>query len=209
MRPVHKIKNGDALRPTFDYIQVKAGQVCSTNAHQMLVLKVEEVFGKEVIGPDDELYFKKGLWQKSGLDKAVQITREGLLFNAIGKGFKTVGQMTALDKEAFENKIGRFPDWPCAVPDPTSPLVDTPDIGFNPSLMFDLCSGFGKEDQRNFRFFFRGDSKAIIVKHKNVKGFGLIMPTKQFEGNHPYDFNYPEKVADAETESENEANELL
>lgn len=180
----------------------------------MLVLPVEEVFGKEVfgkevVGPDDELYFEKGLWQKSGLDKAVQITREGLLFNAIGKGFKTVGQMTALDKEAFENKIGRFPDWPCVVPDPTSHLIGTPDIGFNPSLLFDLCSGFGKENQERFRFFFRTDTKAIIVKHANVKGFGLIMPV--YQKVEEMDFSYPEKVAAAETEteSENEANELL
>ena len=49
------------MRTAFDYIQVKSGQVCSLNGHQMIVLPVEEVFGKEVILPDEELYFEKGL----------------------------------------------------------------------------------------------------------------------------------------------------
>lgn len=194
MKPLHKIKYTDSLRPVFEWIQVKDGRVCVLCPHFLIVLPAEEVFGKDITHPDEELYFEKRLWQSAKFDKADQITRDGLAFNST-KNYKTLGTIIALTGEDFADKVGKYPDWPCVVPDPKTPLNAIEQISFDYTFLFELCSAFALNPQM-FQLFFRGGDKAIIVLHPDTKGFGLLMP---FLNDH--DFNYPETEKKPEPET--------
>lgn len=200
MKPLHKITYKDEPRPVFNFIQVKAGKVCVLCPHYLVVLPVEEVFGKDVIAADEELYFEKRLWGSAKFDKAVQITRDGSVFNGIDSKHRTGGTLVALSEKSFADKIGRFPDWPCVVPAPKTPLIQVDKIGFNYKYLYELCSVFALSPT-NFKLFFRGTDKAIIVKHVETEGFGLLMPYLC-----DYDFNYPETDKQPEPET---ADDLL
>lgn len=189
MKPLHKIASKDDIRPALTYIQVKSGMCAVTNAWALLKIPIKEVFGQiknlalstienpvydDLIGSDEELYFNAKEWASAKMDKALSIKRDGLIFQAQNKNFSIIGTIVAKSAEQFK-KIGKYPDYECVIASPETPLVECTSLGFNPSMLFDLCSAFSCSFGK-FAFYFYGEKKPIIVKNADSAAIGLIMP---------------------------------
>jgi hypothetical protein len=175
MKPIHKITSKDTLRPAMSYLRVKGGYVSATNAHAGIKMPIDEVFPKDMIASDEELYFDAALWATSKMDKAIYVERDNLIFKVLDKKHNVIGIITALDKASFEQNIGRFPDLDVVLPDEAKRPADISGIAFNPALLLDLCTAFGC-DKAGFDFTFFGVDKCIKVTHLESKALGIVMP---------------------------------
>jgi hypothetical protein len=171
MKPIHKVVSKDELRPAMMHIQVKEGQVYATNAHVLIKLPVEEVFGENIIANDEELYFLGSLWAASKMDKAASVERDGLIFYSKNNKGLTIGTIVAVTADKIN---GQYPAVNVVIPTIES-AKDIPCIGINPLRLVDLCSAISS-NMEAFRYVFFGQTKSTIVINTESKGLGLIMP---------------------------------
>jgi hypothetical protein len=175
MKKLNLVTSTDSLRPALQHIQVINGHVFATNCHILVKIPVHEVFGPDLIQPDEELYFSGEQWKRQNFAKAIRIIREGNTFKAFDKKGVLIGITEAMTVEIFTNNVGRFPD--CERVIPTTELDNINKIGFNHKLYSDIVECFNLETPI-FYMEFRGERKAIIVRNGpgHTEGFGLIMP---------------------------------
>ncbi len=117
MKKLHLIDNPNVKAEFARLIMVKVGFVYATDVVTFVRFPVDavfgEVFGTSIIEDDEELYFKKSIWETSKLWKAHSIDRDGLTFTAWDDKGKKLGKITAtaapkkepfpdLDKFLFE-----------------------------------------------------------------------------------------------------------
>lgn len=182
MRSVQLTASKDVMRPAMNYIQVKNGFVYATNSFALVKVPVKEVFGVDaidepLIATDEELYFQAALWATAKMNKAFTIKREGLLFEAVDKSYKTIGQIQAISAADFYNKLGgKFPDIEVVIPETDKPTKELSQIAFDPDLMLQTCKSFDSGDKDVFQFTFYGFDKAIIIKSSKSEALGLVMP---------------------------------
>jgi hypothetical protein len=172
MKKLHLVTSTDSLRPALQHIQVINGHVFATNCHILVKIPVNEVFGPDLIQPNEELYFLGEQWKKQNFSKAVRITRENNLFRALDKKGNLIGIIEAITP--FNQNL-RFPD--CESVIPTGELDNISKISFNHNLYHDIVECFNLEVPL-FHMEFRGQRKGIIIKSNNqqTEGFGLLMP---------------------------------
>jgi hypothetical protein len=175
MKKLNLVTSTDSLRPALQYIQVINGHVFATNCHILVKIPVNEVFGSDVILPNEELYFSGEQLKRQNIAKAIRIVRENNTFRAFDKKGVLIGIIEAIDAEKFRSSVGRFPD--CEVVIPTNELDNINRISFNHKLYNDIVECFNLESPI-FHMEFRGERKAIIVKNSpgHTEGFGLLMP---------------------------------
>jgi len=175
MKKLNLVTSTDSLRPALQHIQVINGHVFATNCHILVKIPVHEVFGPDLIQPNEELYFSGEQWKRQNIAKAIRIVRENNIFKAFDKKGVLIGIIEAIDSEKFCSSVGRFPD--CEMVIPTSELDNINRISFNHKLYNDIVECFNLETPL-FHMEFRGERKAIIVKNNNkqTEGFGLLMP---------------------------------
>ena len=175
MKPINKVCSKEDLRPAMQYFQVKGGFVRATNGTMLLKLPVEEVFGTVHIDPiiesTEELYFNAFTWFTCKFHISKMIYRNGLTFTTD----KSIS-MVAMTAEQFA-EIGRFPDCDAVIPEEDKPLSIVNRLGIDFTILYDLCSSFGKVNPREFIHYFYGEDKCIVIKHPESEGFGLLMPT--------------------------------
>lgn len=169
MKELHLIASKDETRPAMMHIQVKENFVNVTDSYALISLPVEEVFGEDIIADGEELYFLGSDWLASKMHKAVNIRREGLTFFASDAKHKSLGFIIAT------KDVNDFPAFKTVFPDENNKAaVDM--ISFNSKRLFNLCTAFGQNlEHINYSFF--GNNKGIIVRSKESKGVGLLMPT--------------------------------
>ena len=111
--------------------------------------------------------------------KAVYIFRNGNILTAFDKKMTKLGMLKFMEKETFENKIGKFPNCEAILPEDNKPVVDLGKISFNPSLYARICEAL-EDSCQIFNLTFFGANKCILVKHNKqdefTKGIGLLMP---------------------------------
>lgn len=175
MKKLHLVTSTDSLRPALQHIQVINGHVFATNCHILVKIPVHEVFGPDLIQPNEELYFLGEQWKRQNIAKAIRIVRENNTFRAFDKKGVLIGIIEAIEKEKFSSSVGRFPD--CEIVIPTHEIDNINKIAFNHKLYNDLIECFNLETPI-FYMEFRGERKAIIVKNGpgHTEGIGLIMP---------------------------------
>ena len=175
MKKLNLVTSTDSLRPALQYIQVINGHVFATNCHILVKIPVHEVFGSDIILPNEELYFSGEQWKRQNIAKAIRIVRENNTFRAFDKKGVLIGIIESIDAENFRSSVGRFPD--CEIVIPTSELDNINRISFNHKLYNDIVECFNLETPI-FHMEFRGERKAIIVRNspKHTEGFGLLMP---------------------------------
>ncbi len=185
MKPLHKIKHTDELRPVYGYLQIKGGFAYKiANANIIIKMPVDELFGENVVTADDHFYIDPNLWSANKFHTATSFTRDELTFTA-HKGGKVVGELNAMSAETFWEKIGRYPNYDVVFPDKDKPTVALDRIGYNPLLMAALCEGFGVAPY-TFRYKFYGADRGIVVESNASKAIGLIMPLNVvFEDEQP------------------------
>lgn len=174
MKKLHLTAGNDSFRQAQKYIQIKGGFVYCTNSHVFVKFPLNEVFGEN--GPfsqDCEYYILASNWKKLGFDKGLKFTRTGNFLNAYGKKDINLGIIPFMDFLDFKNEIGNYPPIDQVIP--TNEPIETPAIGFNPSLLKDLTDCLGCE---NYKFEFRGKVKIIMVKGFESGVVAGLMPVK-------------------------------
>lgn len=167
MKKLHAIKS-NPLKVFSEYAQVKNNFVYVTNGNVLLKIPAEEVFGKEVIQPEDELYFKLEMWSLLKFHTAKQIWREGNSFrNSHGLTYD------AISAKAFK-EYAVFPACDIVLPDRQKPVTEINRYGIDASEYFNLISAWGVRD--SVRMWFYGESKGCILESKNSKGLAYLMP---------------------------------
>jgi hypothetical protein len=162
-------------RPAFEYIQVKNGFVYSTDAHKLVKIPVKEAFGSLPDHAPTEFYFKAEAWKKGNFYKALYYNIKDNYIEAFDKKGK-FGIIDILTLEQFRDQVGgNFPDCEQVLPNDEKPTEAVDFISFNPSYLQDLCEVFC-QSSNNFIYTFFGKTKAIKVTHKDMEGYGIIMP---------------------------------
>ena len=178
MKKLHLATSNDNLRPAMQFIQVKNGFCYATDAHILVKVPINEVFGS-IVTNEDEIYISAKEWKDQKMFKAVYIFRNGNILTAFDKKMIKLGMLEFMEKETFEDKVGRFPDCERILPEENKPIVDLGKISFNPSLYARICEAL-EDSCQLFNLTFFGPNKAILVKHnvqeEYTKGFGIMMP---------------------------------
>lgn len=176
MKKLNLIVSSDALRPALNYIQVINGHCYATNCHALVKIPNSEVFGPDIILPNEEMYFSGDQWKKQNFGKAIRIIRETNIFKAYDRKGVLIGMIESIDGIKFKNEVGRFPD--CEQVVPTNELDNINKISFSHKYYFDIIECFNLETPL-FHMEFRGETRCIIIKtniHEESEGFGLLMP---------------------------------
>lgn len=174
MKKLHLTAGNDSFKQAQKYIQIKGGFVYCTNSHVFVKFPLNEVFGEN--GPfnqDSEFYILASDWKKIGFDKALRFEKDSDFLTAYGKKNTVLGLIKILDADEFKNKIGTYPPIDQVIP--TNEPIETPIIGFNPSLLKDLTDCLGCQ---NYKFEFRGNDKIIMVKGFESGVVAGLMPVK-------------------------------
>jgi hypothetical protein len=176
MKKLNLIVSNDDLRPALKYIQVINGHCYATNCHALVKIPNNEVFGSDIILPNEEIYFSGEQWKKQNFFKAVRIIRDNNIFKAYDRKGLLIGMLECINGVEFRDKVGRFPD--CEQVIPTSELDNINKISFSHKYYFDIIDCFNLETPL-FHMEFRGQTKCIIIKpnvQEHTEGFGLLMP---------------------------------
>lgn len=175
MKKLHLVTGNDDLRPSMTYIQVLNGFCYATNGHVLVKIPISEVFGPDIVLPNEEIYFSGDQWKKQNFSKAIRIIRENNIFKAFDKKGLLIGIIEAKTNEVFKNEVGRFPE--CEIVIPINELDNINNISFNHKLYFDIVECFNLEVPL-FYMEFRGEKKGIMIKNSNgqSEGIGLLMP---------------------------------
>ena len=178
MKKLHLATGNDNLRQAMQHIQVTGGFCYATDAHILVKVPINEVFGG-IVTDQDEIYILAKDWKDQKMYKAVHIFRNGNILTAFDKKMNKLGMLEFMEKETFENKIGRFPNCEAILPEDNKPVVDLGKISFNPSLYARICEAL-EDSCQIFNLTFFGANKCILVKHNKqdefTKGIGLLMP---------------------------------
>jgi hypothetical protein len=168
---LHLAVSKDNLRPALKHIQIKGGFIYATNCHILARIPVNEAFS-ELFTKEEEFYILGDDWKKQGFSKCTDFKRNGNLLEAYDNKWNLQGIIKMKDK----NEIGgNFPDCETVIPQETTLTESLDKISFNPSLLNDLCEVFG-QSTNHFIYTFFGKTKAIKVAHKDMEGFGILMP---------------------------------
>lgn len=89
-------------------IQLKDGKVFAGTGRIIIQTPAETVFGKDVVDDNETLYFDAEQWKAAKMHSAVNVSREGLVFTAYGKGRKFLGQLMAMDSEKLAERLGNL-----------------------------------------------------------------------------------------------------
>jgi hypothetical protein len=174
MKKLHLVTTKDNFRPAFEYIQVKNGFVYATDAHKLIKIPINEAFGSLPVDAPTEFYFKAEAWKKGNFYKALYYNIKDNYLEAFDKKGK-LGIIDILTLEAFSNMGLKFPNCEQVLPTEQSTVEAVDLISFNPLYLQDLCEVFN-QSTNNFIYTFFGKTKAIKVTHKDMEGFGIIMP---------------------------------
>lgn len=176
MKKFNLIASGkNSLRPSLDYIQVKNGFVYATDCHKLVKIPIKEAFGSLPVDAPTEFYFKAEAWKKGNFYKALYYNIKDNYLEAFDKKGK-LGIIDILTHEQFRDQVsGNFPDCESVLPADEKPAEAVDLISFNPSYLQDLCEVFN-QSTNNFIYTFFGKTKAIKVTHKDMEGFGILMP---------------------------------
>jgi len=176
MKKFNLIASGkNSLRPSLDYIQVKNGFVYATDCHKLVKIPINEAFGSLPVDAPTEFYFKADAWKKGNFYKALYYNIKDNYLEAFDKKGK-LGIIDILTHEQFRDQVsGNFPDCESVLPSDEKPAEAVDLISFNPSYLQDLCEVFN-QPTNNFIYTFFGKTKAIKVTHKDMEGFGILMP---------------------------------
>jgi hypothetical protein len=178
MKKLHLATGNDSLRQTMQHIQVKNGFCYATDAHILVKVPINEVFGG-VITQEDEIYILSKDWKDQKMYKAAYIFKSNNILTAFDKKMVKLGMLEFMSKETFEDKIGRFPNCESILPEDDKPVVDLGKISFNPSLYSRICEAL-EDSCQLFNLTFFGPNRCILVKHNKqdefTKGFGMMMP---------------------------------
>lgn len=169
MKELHLLTSKSIEKPAFHYIQIKNNVVNVTNGFGLITLPVIEVFGKDCIEDNEELYFLGTDWKSSKIYKAANLRREGLTFFAMDSNFKSLGFLIAKNAKEINTE---YPDFSSVLLDESNPIA-TEKLAFNTKLLLDVCTAFGC-GLEYFYYTFFGTDKPIIVRNKDSKGIGLI-----------------------------------
>jgi hypothetical protein len=164
----------NSFRPAFEYIQVKNGFTYSTDGHKLVKIPIKEAFGSLPVDAPTEFYFKAEAWKKGNFYKALYYNIKDNYLEAFDKKGK-LGIIDILTLEQFTQEVGRYPDCEQVLPENEKPAEAVDIISFNPSFLQELCEVFN-QSTNNFIYTFFGKTKAIKVTHKDMEGFGIIMP---------------------------------
>jgi hypothetical protein len=163
------------FRPAFEYIQVKNGFTYSTDGHKLVKIPIKEAFGSLPPEAPTEFYFKAEAWKKGNFYKALYYNIKDNYLEAFDKKGK-LGIIDILTYEQFRAEVGgNFPDCEQVLPGDEKPAEAVDLISFNPSFLQELCEVFN-QPTNNFIYTFFGKTKAIKVTHKDMEGFGILMP---------------------------------
>jgi hypothetical protein len=175
MKKFNLIASGkNSLRPSLDYIQVKNGFVYATDCHKLVKIPIKEAFGSLPVDAPTEFYFKAEAWKKGNFYKALYYNIKDNYLEAFDKKGK-LGIIDILTLEQFTQQVGKFPDCESVLPADEKPAEAVDLISFNPLYLQDLCEVFN-QSTNNFIYTFFGKTKAIKVTHKDMEGFGILMP---------------------------------
>ena len=174
MKKLHLVTTKDNFRPAFEYIQVKNGFVYATDAHKLIKIPINEAFGSLPVDAPTEFYFKADAWKKGNFYKALYYNIKDNYLEAFDKKGK-LGIIDILTLEQFTQEVGRYPDCEQVLPADEKPAEAVDLISFNPSFLQELCEVFN-QPTNNFIYTFFGKTKAIKVTHKDMEGFGILMP---------------------------------
>ena len=164
----------NSFRPAFEYIQVKNGFTYSTDGHKLVKIPIKEAFGSLPVDAPTEFYFKAEAWKKGNFYKALYYNIKDNYLEAFDKKGK-LGIIDILTLEQFTQEVGRYPDCEQVLPADEKPAEAVDLISFNPSFLQELCEVFN-QPTNNFIYTFFGKTKAIKVTHKDMEGFGILMP---------------------------------
>lgn len=183
MKKLHLATSNDSLRPVMQYIQVKNGFCYATDAHILVKVPINEVFGNNIFNNYDCVYISGKEWKDQKMYKAVSFERKDNLLIAYDKKHQKLGMIEFLTTYQFEQKIGKFPDCEMILPTEDKPKEDLSLISFNPTLYARIGEAL-EETCQLFNLTFFGQRKAILIKHNKpeefTKGIAVMMPLAIF-----------------------------
>lgn len=173
MKAIHLVTDEDELRPFKKHIQIKFGYAYATSGYACIKMPVKEIFGDELIQPNEEFYIDATWWQRFKFYNASRITRDGLTFTAYDKKLIPTGSLVATPLKDIQFT---YPDVNSIFPNSETVKKAVDVIGFNPYLLKQTCDAFGVVDKKKFVFDFYGKDRCIVITNVESKSKAIIMP---------------------------------
>lgn len=172
MKKLHLVKPVDG-RPYSNYAEVKDNWITVLTPHLIIRMPAEDVFGKEIIQPEDHFYIDRKMWNMLKFSSAKSIFRtEGSIeFRC----FPSNLTYKALTPAELENVAGKYPNWEVVLITPDRTKAEISHIGLNVDLYKQVVDCMGVNPENCILHFF-GVDKGIILEADSFKGFAMIMP---------------------------------
>jgi hypothetical protein len=163
---------------TYKYIQLRDGYFYATNGFALLKSPASEVFHKELLAElDSEMYFEGTNWKDAKVVSMSFHKKIGDVFELFDNKMKSLGYLKPITKEAFNDKVGRFPDCDSAMPANSTPNVELTEMAFDPELLDTLYKANGK---LKLKLGFYGQNRGMKVTFQDSEAVGLLMPMQLF-----------------------------
>ena len=172
MKKLHVVKPVDG-RPYSNYAEVKDNWITVLTSHLIIRMPAEDVFGKDIIQPEDHFYIDRKMWNMLKFSSAKSIFRtEGSIeFRC----FPSNLTYKALTPTELESVAGKYPNWEVVLITPDRPKAEISHIGLNADLYKQVVDCMGVSPEKCVLHFF-GTDKGIILEADSFKGFAMIMP---------------------------------